>query len=238
MPIYKIANRTVFVETKSQLFKSRAKKYLLVDNISKDDCDIIISFEGEEYENFLKEKSEFSQDILDYSWASFNFYREILKYGGFFLHSSVVAVDDNAYAFSADSGTGKSTHTNLWLKHFGKDKAEIINDDKPAIMCENGKVIAYGTPFSGKHDISQNKGVVLKSLCFLERGEQNEIEQIPTSDAIKRLYSQIVFSDKEKYMCKLLELIDIMLSNVKVYRLKCTISDEAVEIAYNKMNKS
>ena len=38
------------------------------------------------------------------------------------LHSSAIAVDGNAYLFSAHSGTGKSTHTSLWLDHF-KDRA-------------------------------------------------------------------------------------------------------------------
>ncbi|MEI3232941.1 MAG: hypothetical protein V8S33_00430 [Intestinibacter bartlettii] len=45
----------------------------------------------------------------------------------------------NAYLFSAHSGTGKSTHTSLWLDHF-KDRALIINDDKPCIREINGEL--------------------------------------------------------------------------------------------------
>ena len=71
------------------------------------------------------------------------------------LHSSAVVVDGYAYLFSADSGTGKSTHTGLWKQHFG-DRAYIINDDKPAIRKVDGEWYVFGTPWSGKTDTSVN----------------------------------------------------------------------------------
>ena len=51
------------------------------------------------------------------------------------LHSSAVVADGKAYLFTADSGTGKSTHTQLWPRMFG-DRAYILNDDKPALLDE------------------------------------------------------------------------------------------------------
>ncbi|MBQ9116882.1 MAG: hypothetical protein IJY04_07635, partial [Clostridia bacterium] len=68
--------------------------------------------------------------------------------GMFLFHCSAIAVDGQAYAFTAKSGTGKSTHTALWRKAFG-DRAVMVNDDKPIIGIKNGVATVYGTPWKG-----------------------------------------------------------------------------------------
>ena len=75
-------------------------------------------------------------EAIEYIYTGSYFHHLLLKYNGCMLHSSGVVVDGYAYLFSANSGTGKSTHTGLWLEHF-KDKAYIINDDKPVLKKEN-----------------------------------------------------------------------------------------------------
>ena len=72
------------------------------------------------------------------------------------------------------SGTGKSTHTALWLKNFAP-RASIINDDKPAIRIQKDGIFVYGTPWSGKTDQNKNVKVPLQGIAFLERGEENSI---------------------------------------------------------------
>ena len=44
------------------------------------------------------------------------------------MHGSCVAVDGEAYLFTAKSGTGKSTHARLWREMLG-DRAVMVNDD-------------------------------------------------------------------------------------------------------------
>ena len=59
------------------------------------------------------------------------------------LHGSTVAVDGNAYLFTAKCGTGKSTHTRLWCQYFG-DRAVMVNDDKPFIQITKDGIFACG----------------------------------------------------------------------------------------------
>ena len=54
------------------------------------------------------------------------------EYDTFMFHASAVAVDGAAYLFTANSGTGKSTHTRLWREYLG-ERAVMINDDRPLI---------------------------------------------------------------------------------------------------------
>ena len=43
---------------------------------------------------------------------------QLSRYDAFLMHASAVAVDGEAYVFAAPSGTGKTTHTRLWLEQF------------------------------------------------------------------------------------------------------------------------
>ena len=101
-----------------------------------------------EPEAMLEKYPYLSLDSCEYMCTGSMFYSQLLRHNGIMLHSSCVVVDDGAYLFTARSGTGKSTHTNLWLEKFG-DRAYILNDDKPALRLENGTWFAYGTPWSG-----------------------------------------------------------------------------------------
>ena len=236
MPVYKIATKKVFIEPKGEILKSRAEKYRVREDIKKSKCDIVIDLNNEKFKEYNEKYKRYGYDALEYAYVGTDFYKALLEFDGFFLHSSVVAVDEKAYIFSADSGVGKSTHTRLWKEYF-KERAEIINDDKPAIICGENSIRAYGTPFCGKNDINENKSVEVKVLCFLERGDTNEIKKIKTDEAIRRLYVQLLYSDKENEMRKLLSLLDEFLNKVEVYVLKCTISEEAVKVAYEEMSK-
>jgi hypothetical protein len=149
------------------------------------------------------------------------------------LHASAVTYNNFAYLFSADSGTGKSTHTHLWLKKF--PEAEILNDDKPAIRLIDGKFYAYGTPWSGKFDESKNEKVEIAGITFLSRGENNVISEVTGDSVTIDFMNQTVRPVKREYMIKFMEIVDGILSNVPLYRFECNISMEAVETSYNAM---
>lgn len=111
----------------------------------------------------------------------------------------------------------------------------IINDDKPAIRKDKNGWAAYGTPFSGKTDENLNRKAILQGICMLERGNENTIEGIGVWEAIPLLMRQTIVPRSEKMAGELLAILDTLLSEVPVYRMKCTISKEAVVTAYEKM---
>lgn len=175
------------------------------------------------------------KDLCEYLSTGVNFYKELLKFDGMMLHSSAVVVDGQAYLFTADPGTGKSTHTALWLNLFG-DRAHILNDDKPALRLLDGQWYAYGTPWSGKNDISVNERVPLAGIAVLERGEKNEIERFWGSKAIEEVMKQSNRPRDMQCRIKLLKLLDDLLSNVPVWKLKCNMEPEAAIVSYEAMS--
>ena len=64
------------------------------------------------------------------------------------IHSSCIVYRGKAVLFLGASGTGKSTHTRLWLENI--EGSTLLNDDSPFVRVEDGKVWAYGSPWSGK----------------------------------------------------------------------------------------
>ena len=228
---YRIAGLTVSMETFGRTEK-QAIPYL-IDPVENPDIKI---------ESLLyKVKSQYPEltdDYAEHLGTSVFFYKELLnKHHGFLLHSSAVVMDGKAYLFSANSGTGKSTHTSLWLKRFG-DRAYILNDDKPAVRLINGIWYAFGTPWSGKNDISVNEGVPIAGICMLERGEKNEIERFGGRKAIFEIFVQTNRPRMQEYRIKLLELLDDLISNVPVWKMKCNMDLEAAERAYDAMSSA
>ena len=165
-------------------------------------------------------------------------YRKIAEimpgYDTFVFHGSVIAVDGVGYLFTAKSGTGKSTHTRLWREYFG-ERAVMVNDDKPMLKITDSGVIAYGTPYNGKHGLGTNISVPLKAICILTRGEENSIVRIDKSEAYPMLVQQVYRPQNSMQLMKTLDLVDTMAESVKLYKLVCNMEIEAAKIAFEGM---
>ncbi len=225
----KVADVTLEIDLKYNKTIRQSKDY----EAEFDKTNISIHIPDEDYAAFKNEAPYLSDEDIEYIYTGAAFYEALLHFNGFMLHSSGVVVDNYAYLFSADPGTGKSTHTDLWVKYFGNDRAKIINDDKPAIRMINDKIYVYGTPWSGKTDQNINMKVPLGAIVFLERSEDNWVKEIEPKEAIPLILQQTIRPREPEVMIKLLDMLDIVLRRVKLYRLGCNISEEAVRVSYN-----
>ena len=165
-------------------------------------------------------------------------YRQISErmphYNTILFHGSCIAADGMSYLFTAKSGTGKSTHTRLWRELLG-DQTVMVNDDKPLIRVTGDGVVAYGTPWNGKHRLSSNIAVPLKAICILERSAENHIREVTPSEALPMLLQQVYRPMDAAAMIETLNLIDRLAGFVKLYRLGCNMNIEAAKVAYGAM---
>lgn len=226
---YKIAGLTVKMDSFGKSVE-QAEPYLAAPCA---DAQIVIESNWQK----LKDRCPGCPDDLgEYMSTGASFYRQLLDYGGMMLHSSAVVVDGQAYLFTADSGTGKSTHTRLWLEKFG-DRAFILNDDKPALRLEAGGWYAYGTPWSGKNNINVDTRAPVAGIAILERGDVNSIEPFGGIDAIRSILLQVNRPKAKAYREKLLELLDKLITQVPIWKLRCNMESEAAEVSYQAMRK-
>lgn len=146
----------------------------------------------------------------------------------FLFHCSAFAYKDKAVLIAAPSGTGKSTHARLWREYF-PDDVTMINDDKPLIRWKDDTFVIYGTPWAGKHHLTNNISVELGCIVILERGSSNEAVPLSKNEAYPRLLGQVYrpVSSAEK-MARTFTFLDALVDKIPVLQLTCDISREAV----------
>lgn len=220
----RIENREPFIERQCRAFICEGE-----------DAEFSVSVTPDE----ILEEQKFGE-FSDGYCESICIYRHICEkmpdYGVFLMHSSVVEVDGQAFAFTARSGVGKSTHTALWLKNI--PHARVLNGDKPLFRLEeDGSITAFGTPWNGKEDWGENISAKLAAICFIERGAENRIREAPETEVINRISQQLYLRGARNSVERQLLLMNALLKAVPFYVLECTISNEAAILAYQTMNK-
>ena len=150
------------------------------------------------------------------------------------VHGSTVAVDGSAYLFTAPCGTGKSTHTRLWRELFG-DWAVMVNDDKPFLRITSEGVLAYGSPWSGKHGLATNICVPLRGICLLHRGAENHIRAAEVEDMLELLYHQTHMPEDDALVRNARALVERLSVQVPLWEMDCNKDSEAAKVAYSAM---
>lgn len=219
---YTYANNTFSIETKYPYFHLFSKDY---QSNEVPEYEITISEEDIQYEINHAGEGNFKEDYLE----TLAVYRKVteclLNKDILLIHGSCVEIDDKAYLFCAKSGVGKSTHTAL-IKKVLKDRVKYINDDKPLVEIKDDYVKVYGTPWNGKHNLSNNTSAKLAAVVFVNRGITNVIKEIDYDEAFIPLFKQVHMPDK----VKVLSIINKM-KKLKFYHLECNMDDEAAIIS-------
>ncbi len=226
---YKIAGVKVRMNTFGRT-ESQSLPYMM-----KDCKDVDITIQSD-MEYIRKLYPNMSEDGCEYMASGRDFYIQLLNFNGLMIHSSALVMNGKAYLFSADCGTGKSTHVCLWRRVFGDENVRVLNDDKPAVRLENGVWYAYGTPWCGKTAQNANIRVPLGGIAVLERGEKNEIEPFGGRKAMQAIFAQTsILTNRADYI-KQLDLLDQLMSEVPIWKLRCNMEPEAAIVAYEAMS--
>jgi len=162
---------------------------------------------------------------------------QLLHQDTLLLHGSTVAVDGQAYLFTAPCGTGKSTHTRLWRELFG-ERAVMVNDDKPFLKISSSGVLAFGSPWSGKHGLDSNVCVPLRGICFLRRGRDNLIHRLDSVCAIAELQHQAYFPTDAALLSKRISLVESLSKIVPLWAMSCNMEPEAAMVSYSAMRNA
>ncbi len=177
------------------------------------------------------------KDVLRFAlWFAFNLFAVPL--GVMAIHSSTIVCKKKANLFLGESGTGKSTHTRLWLNNIAGSK--LLNDDSPIISVENGRVMVYGSPWSGKTACYHNVGFPVNAFVRLRQEKQNVITKLNVFQAFAALQPSTPpsLSYSDYYMSKIIDNLDAILRQVPVYQLGCLPNDEAAQLAYSTLYQS
>jgi len=153
--------------------------------------------------------------------------------GALEFHSSVTVNNGKGYLFLGKSGTGKSTHSSLWLKHI--QGSYLLNDDNPIVRVhEDGSIIVYGSPWSGKTPCYKQESVPIGAIVRISQCPENKIHR----NSLPEAYASVMASTSGFKPIKQIadgmhETIAALVSTIPCYTLDCRPDREAAELCHN-----
>lgn len=146
------------------------------------------------------------------------------------FHSSVTVREGKGFLFLGHSGTGKSTHSQQWLRAFSD--ARLLNDDNPVVrLFPDGRVVVYGSPWSGKTACYINGEAPVGALVQLAQAPENKIERLRMSQAYPYILGSVSgLKILPEAMDAIYESIAQLLERCPVYRLECLPNVAAAQL--------
>lgn len=146
------------------------------------------------------------------------------------FHSSVVSYQGKGYMFLGQSGTGKSTHSSLWLKYI--EGTELVNDDNPVVrVLENNEVRVYGSPWSGKTPCYRNVSYPVGAIVKLSQAPFNKIERLKGIKAYAAVVPSISGKRWDKELAEgLHETENLIAQYARVWHLDCLPDEAAAQL--------
>lgn len=149
------------------------------------------------------------------------------------IHSSTVRCKGRAFSFLGTSGTGKSTHSDLWVKHI--PEASILNDDNPALkVMPDNTIRVYGTPWSGKRNYYINESYPLAAIVRLHQAPKNEISKLQPIMGFVELWascSKLIW-DRD-FSNQIRSLVEVICTKVNSFSLNCLPDAAAAQLCHD-----
>lgn len=148
-----------------------------------------------------------------------------------FVHSSVIVYKGRAVLFLGESGTGKSTHTRLWLNNI--EGSHLLNDDSPVLAIEDGMPVVYGSMWSGKTPCYFSRRFPLAAVVRLSQAKENRIRRLSVPEALGALQPSLppALMQDEMFADSLIDIVSDTIRCVPVYHLGCLPDAEAARLS-------
>ena len=159
------------------------------------------------------------------------FAQAILAHGAVSVHAAAVQCGGRAYLFMGQSGTGKSTHASLWVRHL--PGTELLNDDNPTVRVVGDTVFAYGTPWSGKTACYKSLRFPVGGMVRLFQAPVNRFHRQEGADAFVAIYPgcSVIASDK-RLRDGLYDTLARLAGMVTVGTMECRPDEEAARMCH------
>ncbi len=161
----------------------------------------------------------------------------ILFHNAVSIHASAVYNGGKGYLFMGPSGTGKSTHASLWMRHV--PGTELLNDDNPTVRIVDGKAYACGTPWSGKTACYKNLSFPVGGMVRLKQASYNRFCRQEGADAFIAIYPGCsVIAQDRQLRDRLYDTLTRLAGAVTVGTMECLPDEEAAWLCYGRLTKN
>lgn len=158
----------------------------------------------------------------------FTFLLAARRQGLYVIHSASILYKERAWLFSAPSGTGKSTHANLWQQQY---HALPLNGDLNLLGMRDGEPVVYGLPWCGTSGIFTTETYPLGGVIFLQQEKRNHVDPL-TPDKRSLMLSQRLISPTwtKEMLQSSLRFCEQLEPLITCFLLRCTAQPEAADV--------
>lgn len=157
-------------------------------------------------------------------------------YNTLLFHASVIKRNDLGYLFLGKSGTGKSTHSRLWINNIPGSR--LLNDDNPVVRIgKDGVARVYGSPWSGKTPCYKQESATVAGIAELEQWPGNETVNLTDNEAYKLIIRSVSGIRWNKHIVQgQRECAISIMSQVPIFHLRCRPNAEAAYMCNYRMS--
>lgn len=225
-----IMNSHKIVETPYNIIYETGEEYVLSYVGLNFVHGVIISKSGEFARIYYTQDDYESEVDLIFAIRDSYFYFLQSK-GKVVVHSASIIYNNKAWLFSAMSGTGKSTHVNMW-REAGYEFEDLNGDNAVCYIDKNGIPVASSIPWSGTSRIYCNKCVPLGGVVFINRGDNNGIETINKKEGIINLTARCFSPNwNRQLLAKTLEVTKVIGEKCSFSKLYCKPDIDAARVS-------
>lgn len=160
-------------------------------------------------------------------WFYMHMEELLLENRSMILHSASIIYRNSVLLFTAPSGTGKTTQTDLWHQYL--DGVEDLNGDRTLIQYMSGRWYGSGFPVFGSTIRCEQKAAPLKAVIILRQGTEDKLCDLSPVQKLALLYSEITVPHfKKDYIEMAMGLIEELIQEVPVFLYSCTMQESAV----------
>lgn len=165
-------------------------------------------------------------------WYYMHLEELLLENQALILHAASIVYQEQAILFTAPSGTGKTTQTNLWHRYL--EGIEDLNGDRTVLQRTEKGWFACGFPICGSSGRCEQRAVPIKAVVIVRQGEKNEICKLSALQSVMSLYSEITVPNlNREYPERAMGLIEEFVQNVPVIQYTCTMQKNAFTKLYH-----
>lgn len=211
-------------------------------------CQMLISPPGGQYCGLLQASPDFKEAVIatrgEDSLRTFAVNNALMLMfafasagmGTLLVHASVIKNDDRGYLFLGKSGTGKSTHSDLWLRYI--KGSELLNDDNPVVRVNGKEVMVYGSPWSGKTPCYKNDNARIGAFVQIKQRPENCIQrELPLQSFAVLLPSMSTMKWDKRIYGNICDSVGRLIELVPLYTLGCRPDREAAEMCHAEITK-
>lgn len=160
-----------------------------------------------------------------------------VRFNALLMHSSVVSNEGYAFLFLGTSGTGKSTHSSMWLKNI--PGTELMNDDNPVLRVQGAKVFVYGSPWSGKTPCYKNVMAPVGAIVKIAQHPLNEISLLDSLNSFAVMTSSCSRLKWDKVISnQIFDTITKVVYLTNIFQLNCRPDAEAAQVCHQSVFKN